>query len=317
MSVDVQERRKFTAALLGDEAAPPPSDPSPQVVRGVALHVTAHMLTVATPKGEERFLFERTTAFWRGRDVGPQEIRVGDDVLVRCGGGGRWVVDRLWAQLGRITGTIVSADGDTVVVDPGHGRPPATAVIPYRSSGRMSVRHPVLEPGYLFDAVGVREGGTVQTTVPATTQPPHPVSRAPRRPPVRRVPRALSGIVSWYDPAYGRAAHTDPRAHAPGAAYPALDPGSDCGPDCDRSDPCLPLPLLSLGATVGVRNDDTGVAGVFPVLNCASAASRFCDRCRDGTGDTSGRLAELTLPAFVALGGRPEAGCFAATMEAG
>lgn len=318
-------RRRFTAALLGSEAAPPPDVPPASIVRGVVLEATRHMVSLATADGESRLLFSSSTAVWRGGPATADDLRPGDDAIVRCGPGGRWLVERVWAQLARATGTITSADrdgagGDTVVgVDPGHGRPPLTAVIPYRSSGRMDVRHPVLEPGYLFDAVGMWRNGAVIATTPATTQPPYAVAAAPRRPRTESVPKAIEGIATWFDPVLGRSAHTDPRAWAAGAAYPALDPPGNCGPGCDRGDPCLPLPRLSLGATLTVAVED-GETAVVPVTACASAASRFCDRCRgaDGLGSrASGRVAELTLPTFIGLGGDPEAGCVPATVRVG
>src|SRR5690606_40131294 len=227
MSVDMGDRWRFTSALLGEDAAPPPDGPSPRVVRGVVLDVSRHMLVLATPEGEERFLFEEATRFWRGREAAPRELRLGDDVLARCAPGGRWVVDRVWARLGRVTGTITEVDGETVRVDPGHGRPAATAVVPYRSSGRMAVRHPYLRPGYLFDAIGLRRDGVVEASVPATTQAPYPVHRSPHRPPVRTMPPAVSAIVTWYDPAAGRAAHDDPRALLPRATAPRGSCGSN------------------------------------------------------------------------------------------
>jgi hypothetical protein len=332
-----RERRRFTAALLGADAAPEPDDATERTARGVVVDTTPHLLVVVTPRGEERFLFEPGTTFWRGREVGVGDLREGDDVVVRCAPGGRWVARDVWAQLARVTGVITAADGDTVEVDPGHGRPRATAVIPYRASGRMSVRHPVLEPGYLFDAVGIRDGGEVRALLPATTQPPFPVGEGPRPRPRRdRVPAltapwrwwrpggavpggpvAVSGSVTWYDPALGRATHVNPLGHLAGAAYPALDRAGDCGPACDRGEACADLPLLSLGTTVAVRNECNGEAAVVEVVDCAAVATRFCDRCAACGGDASGRVAELTLTSFIALGGRPEAGCFNATLTVG
>ena len=122
-------------------------------------------------------------------------------------------------------------------------RAPVTAVIPYRASGRMRVRHPRLEPGYLFDAVGVRDGDTVRALIPATTQPPYPVVETPRRPPQHRSSAQVAGIASWYDPVRGQDTDTDPDGMLMGVAYPALDRTGDCGPACDRATPCAPLPL--------------------------------------------------------------------------
>ena len=317
MSVDVEDRRRYTAMLLGREAAPPPDGASGRVIRGVILDITSHLACVATQEGEERFIFDRTTSFWRGREVASTDLRVGDDVFVLCGLSGRWVAERVWAQLARVTGVIAARAGDTLEIDVGHGRPNRTVVIPYRASGRMSVRHPALEPGFLFDAIGTWRDGAVEAVIPATNQPPYPVSESPRRPPVQSLPDQVTGMVSWYDPAQGRATHVNPLVGLAGAAYPALDRGSDCGFDCDRGESCVALPRLSLGATFSLRNDCNGVSAVLPVVDCASSASRFCDKCAACPTEESGRIAQLTLLRFISLGGHPEAGCFNATMTVG
>ncbi|MFC7328160.1 hypothetical protein [Marinactinospora rubrisoli] len=318
MAVDVQARRRLTAALLGPEAPAEADDAVVgRVTRGVLLDVSPHLLSVATPKGEERFVLADGTTFWHGREVGHADLRPGQDVVVRSHPANRWVVERLWADLARVTGVIVERSEDTLLVDTGHDRPRVTATIPYRASGRMQVRHPRLEPGYLFDAVGVWQDGQVQALIPATSQPDYPVTRIPARPPVQEYRAAVPGVATWYDPAQGRATHVDPVATAAGVAYPALDAETDCGPDCDRHTGCAPLPLLSIGARVRLRNDCTGGSAVLPVTACASATSRFCDRCRACPSGERGRIAQLTLLSFISLGGSPEAGCFNATLTVG
>ncbi|MFW6640686.1 hypothetical protein ACOALZ_11680 [Nocardiopsis algeriensis] len=313
MTVTGGDRRRLTAVLLGAGTAPEPTELGGRVARGVVVDATDRMLLLAVPGGEERFLFRPGAVFWRGGEVRPRELRPGDDAVVRCSPESRLVAERVWARAARATGVITDRSGDTLSIDPGHGRPPLTVVIPYRSSGRITVRHPRLEPGYVFDAVGVWRDGAVWAVRPATTQPPHPLAAAPRRPPVRRFSPTLSGIATWYDPAWGRSSHTDPRAHVRGAAYPALDrAGHD--PACDRGTPCLPLPLLSEGAVLNLRNDCTRAAAAVPVTGCASADSRLCDLCPACGGRGAGRIASLTMTAFVALGGRLEDGCFNATM---
>src|SRR5690606_28626765 len=196
-------------------------------------------------------------------------------------------------------------------------RPPGTAVIAYQQSGRVRGRNPRPEPGNLFNAVGVRGGETVRALIPATTQPPYPVVETPRRPPQHRSSAQVAGIASWYDPVRGQDTDTDPDGMLMGVAYPALDRTGDCGPACDRATPCAPLPLLSLGATVRVVNECTRVFAFLPVVACGAAASHFCDRCTVCDAPASGRIAELTLAAFVALGGQPESGCWSATLTVG
>ncbi|WP_067605648.1 hypothetical protein [Nocardiopsis listeri] len=308
-----RDRRRFTAALLGSTAAPEPTPVHHRVVRGVVVDATSYMLCLATPNGEERFLYERVTGFWRGGEVLPSELRPGDDAVVLCSRDGRLVAERVWAQTARASGVIVDSEGDNLEIDPGHGRPRLTVVLPYRTSGRVSVRHPRLEPGYLFDVVGVWRDGEVWAARPATTQPPHPLDSAPRRPLTREHSNTIEGIATWYDPAWGRSAHLDPRAHAAGAAYPSLDRSGHEG-RCDRRTPCLPLPLLSTGATLSMRNDCTRETAVVPVIDCAAADSWFCDLCPSCGTHAAGRIASLTMISFVALGGRLEAGCFNATV---
>ncbi|WP_159941619.1 MULTISPECIES: hypothetical protein [unclassified Nocardiopsis] len=316
MSVSNQvrpDRRRLTSAILGPESAPAPTPLGNRVVRGVVVSATTRMLCMAVPGGEERFMYDHDTTFWRGRDVGPNELRPGDDAVVLRLPGGHPVAKGVWAQAARATGVIVSRDGDTLEIDPGHGRPRVTVVLPYRSSGRIRVRHPRLEPGYVFDAVGVWQEGAVWAARPATTQPPHPLSAAPHRPPTRRYSSTFSGIATWYDPACGRAPHLDERARVDAVAYPALDPvGHD--PGCDRRTSCVPLPLLSTGATLSLRNDCTKDAAALPVLDCAAADSWLCDLCPACGGQAAGRVASLTMTGFVALGGRLEDGCFNATV---
>ncbi|RNL85832.1 hypothetical protein [Halostreptopolyspora alba] len=312
MSGDVAKRRRLAAALLGPEAVPEPQQPLHRVVRGEVIEAGARTLRLATPNGEETLLLADTASLWRGGPAAPTELRPGDDVVLRCAAGGRWVAERVWARIARVTGVIRGRSGDGVEVDVGHDRPSATVVIGYRVSGRMAVRHPVLEPGYLFDAVGVWRDGVVHAVRPATTQPPVPVGELrPRR--RRESGPRVSGMVSWYDPADGDPAAAG--AQLAGAAYPALDPASDCG--CPPVRGCLPLPLMSLGMTFWLRNDDTGDNAVVPIVACGAPAAHFCDRCAAGASAESGRLARLTLLSFVALGGDPEVGCCNATMTTG
>ncbi|MFI6576726.1 hypothetical protein ACIBFB_13060 [Nocardiopsis sp. NPDC050513] len=313
MTGRVRDRRRFTAAVLGPDTVPEPLPLSDRVARGVVVDATSYMLCLATTRGEERFLFERVTTFWRGDEAEPTDLRPGDDAVVLCSHDGRLIAERVWAQAARATGVIVARDGDELEIDPGHGRPRVPVAIPYRASGRIGVRHPRLEPGYVFDAVGVWRDGAIRVTRPATTQPPYPLHATPHRPPTRGYTGTVGGIATWYDPVLGRSTHLDPRALANAAAYPAIDPvGHHDG--CDRRTPCAPLPLLSTGATLRLRNDCTRDTTVVPVVDCAAADSWICDLCPACGGQSAGRIASLTMTAFVALGGRLEDGCFNATM---
>jgi hypothetical protein len=53
------------------------------------------------------------------------------------------------------------------------------------------------------------------------------------------------------------------------------------------------------------------------VTGCAPVARLFNDRCLECGSTDRGRVAELTLASFVALGGELERGCFNATISVG
>ncbi len=105
---------------------------------------------------------------------------------------------------------------------------------------------------------------------------------------------------------------------------PAIDPETDglaAGPpksaasDSSGHDQgCIRLPYLSLGSTVRVRNECTDRAAALPVTSRGVIARQFCDRCVACGTSPRGRVADLTMAAFVELGGNLEDNCFNATI---
>ena len=81
-----------------------------------------------------------------------------------------------------------------------------------------------------------------------------------------------------------------------------------------RRQGCVRLPYLSLGATVRIRNECADRAAVLPVTSDGAMARQFCDRCVKCGTSPKGRVADLTMAAFVELGGNLEDGCFNATL---
>ena len=63
-----------------------------------------------------------------------------------------------------------------------------------------------------------------------------------------------------------------------------------------------------------IRNECAGRSAVLPVTSCGAAARLFCDRCVECGTSPRGRIADLTMTAFVELGGNLEDGCFNATL---
>lgn len=295
-------RRALSDAVLGPPAGVPGEQTTYRVVRGIALDASPHVLILVTAQGRRQFTLAASTRAWRGERVTPDHVRPGDDVLVRLPPG-RPTPDRIWAAFGRVTGTIVRIRDGRIQVDAGHALGLRTLTIARRYRARIEVRHPQLRPGRLIDVIGVYADGIVRGMLPATAQPQHMADVAPSSatPDPDRVYR---GSATWFDTAPGDPEH--------GIAYPAIDPETETG--CEAAEWPARLPYLSVGSAADLRNDCTELHARLSVLACGSAARRFNDRCV--TCDTSprGRLAALTAPAFVALGGELEDGCFNASM---
>jgi hypothetical protein len=380
-------RRRFKAALFGaadgrdDDLAMRSaylvnSDATHAVI-GTVLDVSPHILVLQTAGGEERLTLAATTAAWRGGPVAPAALRQGDRAIVKRNYVRNTVADRIWAEIGRVTGTIVERDSGTLLVDEGTEQGRKILVIPEQAAGRIQVRFPRLQPGYLIDVIGLRHPGFVEGLIPATSQPPYRADQPPSPPLVSGgIPDTISGTATWHEAG-------EEAEDLLGLAYPALDPETGCeghslpmAPDdpapaaaesgrghpgrhtraslartgststtrldsqyvaaaghgacsgahrADRYavDPhqagpgCVQLPYLSLGSVLRVRNDCAQRTRDLPVTSCGAAARLFCDRCVTCGTSPRGRLADLTMSAFVDLGGDLERGCFNATITIG
>jgi hypothetical protein len=183
-------------------------------------------------------------------------------------------------------------------------------LIPPHALARLQVRFPRLEPGYLVDFIGLRGRGFLEALVPATSQPAYRASEAPAPAAARGHAAArIAGSAVWHE-ATGR-------ADEDGVRYPALDPETACLEQPLARAGCPRLPYLSVGSLLQVRNECTGTAQVLPVSGCAATAQIFCDRCVTCGTSPRGRIADLPMASFVAMGGDLERGCFNATVSLG
>ena len=66
-----------------------------------------------------------------------------------------------------------------------------------------------------------------------------------------------------------------------------------------------------------MHNECSGVSWTLPVTGCAPMARPFNDHCVTCRRSPRGRVADLTLASFVALGGELQTGCFYATLSIG
>jgi hypothetical protein len=344
-------------------------------VTGTVLDVSPHILVLHTAAGEERLTFAASTTAWRGGPVAPAALRQGDRAIVKRNYVRNTVADRVWAEIGRVTGTIVERDAGTLLVDEGTEQGRKILVIPDQVSGRIQVRFPRLQPGYLVDVIGLRRPGFLEGQIPATSQPPYRADQLPSPPLISgHIPDTMSGTATWHEPG-------EEPEDLLGLAYPALDPETGCeghslppaqdeigpaadpgrdragrhtraslartgsvGPDsrypaapggygqcsgdahhADRFavDPhlagpgCVRLPYLSLGSMLRIRNDCAQRVRDLPVTSCGASARLFCDRCVTCGTSPRGRVADLTMSAFVDLGGDLDRGCFNATITIG
>ncbi|PZG16643.1 hypothetical protein [Nonomuraea aridisoli] len=310
----VERRRVLAAAALGRESGvegPDPGSGEPlRSVVGEILDVSPHLMTIETSDGaQERLVIAPWAKAWHGADTAPADLPVGAMVIMRTLRDGR-VVDRVWADITRLTGTILSIEGRkdlTVELDCGPHRGHRTIVIPYRASGRLQVRHPKFEPGYLLDAIGVRRDGTGLALLPATSQPAYLARSVPPPPPAYAgMQSRIAGTVTWSDT-------FDEEER--GAAYPMLE-RSDTG--CAQAGvSCAGLPYLAVGSLLQVKNVCSDRAANVPVVACGCLAGRFCDRCVECDTSPRGRIAELSPSSFVELGGDLVKGCFNAQIGLG
>lgn len=293
-------------------AAPeaPEADRRARAISGIVLDASPHLLVVAEAAArgaETRIPMSEDTAIWHGGRGGPAALRPGRSVVVRRAGGGR--AERIWVDIGRVSGTILACGRGAVEVDMGPHRGRAHVVIPPSVLGPVLVRHPRLEPGYLLDVVCVGSPGGPQAVRPGTSQPGYRVADLAAPAAAAPVPRELRGTATWFGGVEGE--------WRDGASYPAVDSEGDAGGCADAPSGCAPMPYLSIGSEITVRNECGGRAAAVPVIECGCTAARFCDRCVECDASPRGRIVELTPAAFAGLGGDLAAGCFNATVRPG
>ncbi|MFI6790890.1 hypothetical protein ACIBG4_26540 [Nonomuraea sp. NPDC050383] len=310
----VDRRRLLAAAALGREPGvpgPAPDDGDPvHAVTGEIRDISPHLVLIETPDGqEERLVIAPWATAWNGTDTTPADLPIGARVVMRALREGR-LVERIWAGITRITGTILSVEGrgDLAVelaCGPHRGR--RTITVPYRAIGRLQVRHPRLEPGYLFDAIGVQREGGCLALLPATSQPAYPARAVPDPPPVYAgAQQRVSGTATWSD-AFDEGER--------GLAYPMMERSDTGCPEAEVS--CAGLPYLAMGSLVQVRNLCAERSANVPVVACGCVAGRFCDRCVECGTSPRGRIAELSPTTYVELGGDLVKGCFNAQIGLG
>jgi hypothetical protein len=288
-----------------------------RAVTGQIIDISPQVIAIGDEAGERRFALTADATAWRGGPLDPASLSRGDEAIIRLLPSRPGVADRVWADIGRVTGTILSGDSASVLVDVGAARSKQNVVIPRNARGRIQVRFPNLRPGYLIDIIGIRRSDHLEGLVPVSPQPPYRFDRVVSdRPAGGRLPDTIAGSAIWHDSA-------DEPYGVLGVSYPAIDPAAGCADDFaagigpGQAMAFRQLPYLAVGTALTVRNECTGMAWTLPVTGCSPMARLFNDRCVACANSPRGRVADLTVASFVALGGSLEDGCFSATLMIG
>jgi hypothetical protein len=285
----------------------------PRAVSGMVLDVSPQVLVLGDAGDEQRFTLTPDAVAWRGAQLEPTAVRPGDHAVVRLHPSSRQTADRIWANIGRVTGIITERSGSRLVVSEGATRKLRVVAIQPRALGRIQVRFPSLEPGYLIDIIGLRRDDELDGMIPATSQPAYPAAKLPMPPLVSgHVPDSIAGSATWHEPG-------DEPPGVLGVCYPALDPETGCAEDAQtgQTHGFARMPYLAMGSVLRVRNECTNLDCMLPVTGCAPVARLFNDRCVTCGTSPRGRIADLTMASFVALGGELDRGCFNATITIG
>lgn len=264
-------RRRHREAVLG-RGAPPPGLPERavpplRIVAGTVLDASPHLLVVGTAAGEERLTMTEATTVWHGGRGGAATLRPGREVIVRPRADG-FGADRVWVDIGRVTGTMLACGRDAIEVDMGPHRGRTHVVIPPHALEPLLVRHPRMEPGYLIDVICVRSPDGPQAVRPGTSQPGHRADELAAPDPAAPVPPVLHGTVTWWGgattpPPPRRGLYEDTWPYTADAPRPPRVPG--------RADH-LGLPPATRPAGREVRPDEAEVWREFPLLLDGGAA---------------------------------------------
>lgn len=301
-----QRLRESVRLAPAARRAPESGSESSLAVTGRILDASPHVLVLrGIDHAEIRLAMTESTTVWHGGRSSLAALQPGRSVIVRPDPGGLQA-ERIWVDISRVSGMITSCGRNVVEVDLGPHRGWTQVVIPQETLGRVLVRHPNLEPGYLFDVIATDSPDGPLAVRPGTSQPGYRADDPPAPPPGSGpVPPVLRGTVTWFS------------GSDRGAAYPALDPEGDAGGCAETPATCAVLPYLSFGSELVITNECSGRTGSVTVTECGCVAARYCDRCVECGTSPRGRVAELSALSFVDLGGDLDAGCFNATISVG
>jgi hypothetical protein len=287
-----------------------------RAVTGQIIDASPQVLVIGDGGAEHRFALTADTRAWRGGTLEPAALSRGDIATIRLLPNRSNLADRIWANIGRVTGVIAGRDGDRLLVAESRSKPPQAVIIPNHARVKVQVRYPNLQPGYLLDIIGLWHKDYLEGLLPANSQPTYRSDAIQKDQQSARTADAITGAATWHD-------FADEPYGVLGVSYPAIDPAASCREDSvagyppGQSPTFRELPYMAVGSVLNVRNECTGISSALPVTGCAPMARLFNDRCVTCANSPRGRVADLTIATFVALGGELEQGCFSTTLTIG
>ena len=144
-AVRASRRRMLKAAVRTTHDGP--SDPEadraadfptpgklPRAITGTVRDVSPHVLVIGNGASETRIALTSDATAWRGAPLDPSGVQPGDQAVVRLRPSQRSVADRIWANIGRVTGVIIEREADSLLVDEGKTKPRQLVTIPASSA---------------------------------------------------------------------------------------------------------------------------------------------------------------------------------------
>src|SRR5579859_7038203 len=90
-----------------------------RAVTGQIVDIGPQVIVIGHEGGERRFVLTAEATAWRGGPLDPAALSIGDEAVIRLLPTRTGIADRIWANIGRVTGTIMIRDGDRLVVAEG------------------------------------------------------------------------------------------------------------------------------------------------------------------------------------------------------
>ena len=277
-----------------------------------------------------RLTATRASTFWRGGEVGMDQLRTGDALLISLAPD--WTIGRGWANLTRAHGTVSQASPSGYVIKAGDAHDPAPRDVviavgdatrygsgDHIQSGQLHGTRPPMVPGTHLDAIGLRtEHGVLASTLLysdprlAAVHTAAPSAAAPASDP------SFKGYATWFDCPNGAGrCGTCNTSKNNQAAWPALDAGCGfCGGSCcSCSAGCKNQTFLSCGSSFTLSPCNRNAATI-EVSDCGPAQNRgLCgNTCSIPGCSGTGVVVDLTKPTFARFY-PPTQGCFPTTVS--